>query len=135
MPSEFCSDERPSNALRRFRIGTFNRILDKIVQSTESRFSNTFSICRDLAVLNPKNFNEIKDELPKDSLKILFKKLQKYNENVYYESLQEELLNFISNWDGLKTKVLDAYQTSTTHNINLENFDSEDKFGTSNDEC
>ena len=78
MPGEICSDERQSNALSRFRIKTFNRILDKIVQSMESRFSNNFSVCKDLAVLNPKNFNEIKDELRKDSSKILFKKLQKY---------------------------------------------------------
>ena len=58
MDGEKCSGEVLNDELRKFETDTFNIIMDTVIASMKKRFFKKFELCKDVAVLDTKNFNE-----------------------------------------------------------------------------
>ncbi|KAL4148352.1 hypothetical protein QTP88_002616 [Uroleucon formosanum] len=69
MPGELAADERPSlSTENRFKVETYNYILDVMTSSIEKRFISNSELLKDCICLDPKNFKSIKNGLPDNSL-------------------------------------------------------------------
>lgn len=122
MPGEDCKDEKLNNANDRFRIETYNLVLDTIIQSMDERFTTNFNICKDFNILDPRNFDNLKGRVPSNSLETLSEKLIKINPLATSQKLQDELENFMENWDTLKLNINEFYNS----NFQRESSDEED---------
>ena len=59
-PGEPSSDDRDtSNLLNDFRVHTFNVIMDRVIQSLDSRFTPRRQLYKDLAYFDPSNFKDL----------------------------------------------------------------------------
>lgn len=68
-------DEPLVETERKCTIDIFNRILDKVIESMEKRFSNNNKLKLDLPLLYPTNYNSFKCLLSNDSLTKLTAKI------------------------------------------------------------
>ncbi|KAJ3648783.1 hypothetical protein Zmor_020559 [Zophobas morio] len=107
-------DEQPQSPEERFKISTFNVLMDIAVEAMNNRFLNNMDICKDMAILDPNNFEEIcnKKSLPDNCMKYLSAKIIKYNSTATSSQFKEELLSFASNWEKLKLTLEDTYKTN-----------------------
>lgn len=80
--------------------------MDTAVESIK-RFGKNMEICRDLAVLSPQYFKQIKESgVPTNALKVLSEKLLPFNSKATPERLVEELRSFASSWDDFKLTII-----------------------------
>ncbi|KAL4089590.1 hypothetical protein QTP88_024603 [Uroleucon formosanum] len=124
MTDELLNDDPINDAKQKYTVEVHNQVMDRIVESMNSRFVNNSPLYMDLSLLSPVNFNSFKHGLPKTALKALSKNLIRFtvNDNLeeFHQKLREELVSFGNNWDNLKKSVEDEYD--------FENFDSEDEY-------
>ena len=102
---EKCRDEPVGSAEDcscedQFRITVFNRILDKITQTMDRRFSDQKNLYLDLSVFDPKNFDKIKDGLPIGALDKICKLIPSLDES----KLREKILTFANIWPSISRK-------------------------------
>ncbi|XP_050056174.1 zinc finger MYM-type protein 1-like [Aphis gossypii] len=74
MADENVQDEVSDSPFERYRINTFFKVIDQIIRSIESRFSDAREILKDLALLSPERLMQVskeKDYLPEDSFKYI----------------------------------------------------------------
>lgn len=96
MPGELTSDERPDlSAEKRFKIETYNFILDIMIKSMEKRFVNNSELLKDCICLDPKNFKNIKSGLPENSL-LKLAELTKISVHILISELQQFAIQFDS---------------------------------------
>jgi len=124
MTDELLNDDTINDAKQKYTVEVHNQVMDRIVESMNSRFVNNSPLYMDLSLLSPVNFNSFKHGLPKTALKTLSKNLIRFtvNDNLeeFHQKLREELVSFGNNWDNLKKSVEDEYD--------FENFYSEDEY-------
>ena len=129
-------DEQPQSPEERFKISTFNVLMDIAVEAMNNRFLKNMDICRDMAILDPNNFEEIcnKKSLPDNCMKYLSAKIIKYNSTATSSQLKEELLSFASNWEKLKLTLEDTYKTNYDLDLHIieDDYDDEDGIDTVN---
>ncbi|XP_025425624.1 uncharacterized protein LOC112694388 [Sipha flava] len=106
MTDELLNDDPINDAKQKYTVEVHNQVMDRIVESMNSRFVNNSPLYMDLSLLSPVNFNSFKHV--SDNLE------------EFYQKLREELVSFSNNWDNLKKSVEDEYD--------FENFDSEDEY-------
>ncbi|XP_050065875.1 uncharacterized protein LOC126554927 [Aphis gossypii] len=123
MTDELLNDNPINDAKQKYTVEVHNQVMDRIVESMNSRFVNNSPLYMDLSLLSPVNFNSFKHGLPKTALKALSKNLIRFtiNDNLeeFHRKLTEELVSFSNSWDNLKKSVEDEYD--------FENFNSEDE--------
>jgi hypothetical protein len=67
IPGELTSDERPDlSAEKRFKVETYNFILDIMINIMKKRFVNNSELLKDCICLDSKNFKNIKSCLPEN---------------------------------------------------------------------
>lgn len=123
MTDELLNDNPINDAKQKYTVEVHNQVMDRIVESMNSRFVNNSPLYIDLSLLSPVNFSSLKHGLPKTALKALSKYLIRFtiNDNLeeFHRKLTEELVSFSNSWDNLKKSVGDEYD--------FENFNSEDE--------
>ncbi|KAL4143307.1 hypothetical protein QTP88_005653 [Uroleucon formosanum] len=104
-----------------FTVEIHNVILDNTIASMEKKFSKNQILYTDFACLSPVNFEDInKKDLPSNALIELTNKIKQFDETITRDSLQNELLSFSSNWNGLKKSVPESYEIDTYDEIQDE---------------
>ncbi|KAL4091299.1 hypothetical protein QTP88_026006 [Uroleucon formosanum] len=89
----------------KFTVEVHNLILDNTIASMEKKFSKNQILYTDFACLSPVNFEDInKRNFPPQC----------------FNSLQNELLSFASNWNELKKSVPESYEVVTFNEIQDE---------------
>jgi hypothetical protein len=105
-PGELANDERDtSDSLTDFRVNVYNVVLDRVIQSLETRFTAHHDLYRDMSAFDPSNFHELvvtglADREP-------FNSITKFCGNSRQEDIRMELLSFASNFDILKMNLGD----------------------------
>ena len=85
-----------------------------------------FSLYNDLAILDSRNFPEIRTNgLPQSALQELNKCLLKFNNKATVDNLQCELKNLTRQWDRLKASPLEEYLSRTVGDTSDENDEEE----------
>jgi len=134
MADENVQDEVSDSSFERYRINTFFKVIDQIIRSIESRFSDAREILKDLALLSPERLMQVskeKDYLPEDS----FKYIANWVKGIDAKKLKNEYFQFSQSIReliaGLKTSPLLHSQISlskTCHDEFLDtNTSSEDE--------
>ena len=91
-----------------------NKIMDTAVEVIHRRFLSHGTLYNDLAILDPRNFPEIRtNDLPQSALQELSKCLLKFNKKATVDNLQCELKNLARQWDRLKASPLEEYMSRT----------------------
>jgi hypothetical protein len=67
MYDELCEDETPELPLDKFRVETYQTIIDQIINSLNERFTDNNQLIADVQYLIPKNFKQIK-QMPNTTL-------------------------------------------------------------------
>lgn len=128
---EASVDEQPYTEIDKFRVNTFNVLIDTALNSMETRFSKNMDLCRDLAVLDPNNFEQIACDDSFESLSVCMESLSvkiiKYNSSATPENLKEELLNFAKNWNRFKLTIEDSYVMTRSSDFEELEIDVEEK--------
>lgn len=94
MPGDRAKDERssiPANDL--FKIETYNYINDIFINSLNKRFLNNSKLLKDCICLDPKHFNNIKNNIPADAL-VELSRLTNIDRNTLVEELQQFAIHF-----------------------------------------
>jgi hypothetical protein len=78
MAGELAEDDPIKDSRKNYEVETHNRILDKIINSIECRFKNNGELYKDIALLSPTNFDEVKQGVPSNSFKKLCELLENY---------------------------------------------------------
>ena len=100
MAGETSTDERhTSDALSDYRVHTHNVVMDRVVQSLESRFTGHELLYKDLAYFDPCNFEDIAATgLPVNALF----EISNYMKNKDLTDLNLELISFAKNYEVLQ---------------------------------
>lgn len=126
MPREMAHDEIMSNAERAYEVHVHNQIMDTAVEVIHRRFLSHGTLYNDLAILDPRNFPEIRTNgLPQSALQELSKCLLKFNNKATGDNLQCELKNLARQWDRLKASPLEEYMSRTVGDKSDENDEEE----------
>ncbi|KAE9542505.1 hypothetical protein AGLY_003366 [Aphis glycines] len=122
---ELVADERPSLSIEnRFKVETFNYILDVMTSSIEKRFISNSELLKDCICLDPKNFKSIKHGLPDNSLV----KLGELT-NIEVNILASELYQFAIQFDAI-TKTFEETMSDTDDQYYDYESDSERELST-----
>ncbi|KAL7301030.1 hypothetical protein TKK_0006302 [Trichogramma kaykai] len=116
LSGEKARDHIFENAEEKYRIKTFNNIIDNAISAMTEQFdvlNNAFYA--DISLLDPRNFQEIaKKGLDSPALETLTLKLQPFftcpDSNLNAESLRHELLKLAESWDVIQSSVLEEYE-------------------------
>ena len=113
MADELTDDERnSSDSLADFRVNVFSLIMDRIVQSLESRFVQHKQLYKDLSCLDPVKFKTIaKKGLEDEALEGIIKLFPQISK----DQVKLELTSFASNFDVLKLLLNDGENTESTN--------------------
>ncbi|XP_008178490.1 zinc finger MYM-type protein 1-like [Acyrthosiphon pisum] len=121
MPGELASDERPDvSTEKRFKVETYNYILDIMINSMEKRFVSNSELLKDCICLDPKNFKNIKSGLPENSL-LKLSELTKISVHV----LTSELQQFAIQYDTITKNFNDTFSKNDLSFDNDSNSESE----------
>lgn len=124
MPVELASDATlGSSSEDRFRIKVFNVVMDKIGQSTETRFVNQRNLYLDLTCFDPRRFSELKKGIPENS----FNKISELLPNIDKGKLTEELNSFINEWPKMISTLKDEIDEDTDNGMDLFSDMSDDE--------
>lgn len=109
-------DEKLSDQIldvkQKFKVDTLYMIMDTVVTSMEKRYENNLNLCADIAIFNPRNFNEIKTNgIPDKSLTYITEKIIKFAPEASPSKIKEELTHFMTNWDLYKMTLQESYQS------------------------
>ncbi|KAJ8346852.1 hypothetical protein SKAU_G00282530 [Synaphobranchus kaupii] len=116
MPGEMAQDETFTHAESAYRIDVHNQIMDTVIESIHRRFLSNGTLYADLALLDPKQFNQITSNasgLPQTALQELSKCLLKFDSRATVANLQSELTSLAEQWNRLKRSCFDEYTTRT----------------------
>lgn len=131
MADENTHDEISDSPLQRYRCNTFYKVLDQIIGSINSRFSDARKILKDLSLLSPERillYSKLKDPLPVDS----FKYISDWVKNINTESLRTEYIQFSTSLtellSGIKltTHLHDEDYTSNINQLYQTDISSDD---------
>ncbi|XP_065685148.1 uncharacterized protein LOC136097095 [Hydra vulgaris] len=122
MYDELCADETPELPLDKFRVETYQSIVDHINNSLNERFTDNNQLIADVQYLIPKNFKQI-EQTPNTALKHLANLA-----NLDHIQLCLELNNFSKMYPKLKMST-----TERTKQI-YRQFDTDSDENTDNDE-
>ena len=111
MPGEQASDEPISVAIDKFRIEVYNSVLDKVINSFETRFVSHGVLYAELTALNPKNFKKIKSVNDIPQFEKMVNILKKIYPEITTDKIRDELFDFSTKWDALRTAVPNEYYT------------------------
>jgi len=75
MTDELLNDDPINDAKQKYTVEVHNQVMDRIVESMNSKFVNNSPLYMDLSLLSPVNFNSFKHGLPKNSLESSLQKL------------------------------------------------------------
>lgn len=95
MADEYTHDEISDSPLERYRCNSFYKVLDQIIVSINSRFSDAREILKDLCLLSPERmlaYSKLKNPLPVDC----FKYICDWVKNINIECLRTEYIQFSS---------------------------------------
>jgi len=87
MTDELLNDDPINDAKQKYTVEVHNQVMDRIVESMNSRFVNNSPLYMDLSLLSPVNFNSFKHVLPKTVFKALSKNLIRFTVNDNLEEL------------------------------------------------
>lgn len=102
MPGENTQDQIPESPIERYRKNTFYKVLDQIIMSINSRFSDAREILKDLCLLSPERllkFSKEKKPLPVDC----FNYISNWVKGIDTASLRLEYIQFSSSLSELLT--------------------------------
>ncbi|XP_060846063.1 zinc finger MYM-type protein 1-like [Rhopalosiphum padi] len=102
MPGENTQDQIPESPIERYRKNTFYKVLDHIIMSINSRFSDAREILKDLCLLSPERllkFSKEKKPLPVDC----FNYISNWVKGIDTASLRLEYIQFSSSLSELLT--------------------------------
>lgn len=91
--------------------------MDTVVESLHQRFPSNATLYADLALMDPKNFDQIMantSDLPQTALQELSKCLLKFDSTATVTNLQSELSSLAEQWPRLKRSAFDEYTIRTT---------------------
>lgn len=74
MPDENLDDDPIKDAEKKFTVKVHNYVMDTVIESMKSRFTNNSELLTDLALLSPIHFLAHKKKLPHQTFKTLSKK-------------------------------------------------------------
>ncbi|XP_060781697.1 uncharacterized protein LOC132889330 isoform X2 [Neoarius graeffei] len=120
---ERCPKMRLSDTEALYRINVHNRIMDTVIESMHQRFLKNGTLYADLALLDPKNFSQVKSYssgFPETALKDLSKCLLPFDDRAMVTNLQSELLSLAGQWDKLKASIFEEYTTMTAKEVGSE---------------
>lgn len=120
MPGEMSEHETFTDAESAFRIQVHHLIMDTVIESLHQRFLSNGTLYADLALLDPKNFDQIlasTSDLPQTALQELSKCLLKFHSTATVTNLQSELLSLAEQWPRLKRSSFDEYTIRTTEDV------------------
>ena len=124
MSGELSRDDPIENAYSKFTVDVHKIILDRVIESMDSRFEKNKELYLDLNILSPSNFKELKENpIPPNALSKLSETLFHFDNSVTKGNLQSELINFANSWDKLKNSAIDEY---TIQNVNETTSSDED---------
>ncbi|KAG8273357.1 hypothetical protein J6590_108302 [Homalodisca vitripennis] len=105
MAGEKCSDESVASSPEdtSFRITVYNCVVDTIIQTMETRFAKHKLLYLDLAVFDPRRFEEMNEKLPENALE----KVSELIQFVDKDKLREELITFMSVWPSICRKSIE----------------------------
>ena len=95
MPGEESADERVTDPLDMFRVEVFRRAMDQINTSIEERFSNNYSLVKESALFDPRNFGSLKN-YSSDDVKAICERCSLDKDTVF-----KELTCFAACFDSL----------------------------------
>lgn len=114
MPGDNLDDDPIKVAEKKFTVEVHNYVMDTVIKSMTSRFSNNDELLTDLALLSPLQFLAHKKKLPHQAFKTLSKNILKFTnyetEDEVYNHIHEELISFSNNWEFLKMSIADEYE-------------------------
>jgi len=91
MTDELLNDDPINDAKQKYTVEVHNQVMDRIIESMNSRFVNNSPLYMDLSLLSPFNFNSFKHDLPKTALKALSKNLIRFTVNDNLEEFHQKL--------------------------------------------
>lgn len=91
MTDELLNDDPINDTKQKYTVEVHNQVMDRIVESMNSRFVNNNLLYMDLSLLSPVNFNSFKHGLPKTALKALSKNLIRFTVNDNLEEFHQKL--------------------------------------------
>ncbi len=91
MTDELLNDDPIYDAKQKYTVEVHNQVMDRIIESTNSRFVNNSPLYMDLSLLSPVNFNSFKHGLPKTALKALSKNLIRFTVNDNLKEFHQKL--------------------------------------------
>lgn len=91
MTDELLNDDPINDAKQKYTVEVHNQVMDRIIESMNSRFVNNSPLYMDLSLLSPVNFNSFKHGLPKTALKALSKNLIRFTVNDNLEEFHQKL--------------------------------------------
>lgn len=114
MAEELIDDEiNSSDSLADFRVNVFNPIMDRILQSLESRFVQHKQLYKDLSCLDPAKFKTIAERcLVDEALEGIIKLFPQISK----DQVILELFSFASNFDVLKLLLNDGENMDSSYN-------------------
>lgn len=125
---EKAVDEQPQTQKDKFRVGTYNVLLDVACESMVSRFAKNKDLCRDLAILDPKYFKDLKTNgFPENAMQYILPKIKKIDNTATLGRFSEELSSFSNNWDQYKLSLNELLNTK--HKYHLEDLETADVEG------
>jgi len=101
MYDELCEDETPELPLDKFRVETYQTIIDQIINSLNERFTENNQLIADIQYLIPTNFKQI-EQMPNTALKHLANLA-----NLDHGQLCLELKNFSKVYPKLKMSTIE----------------------------
>lgn len=100
MPGENSRDEVLSSPENKYKCETYFKVLDQIINSIRTRFSESHEIMKDLALLSPERialYNDQNQTLPYDA----FNRLGTWIQNLNVEQLKNEYKTFAKSFNEL----------------------------------
>ncbi|XP_026155994.1 uncharacterized protein LOC113126253 [Mastacembelus armatus] len=120
MPGEMAQHEPFSNVESAYRIEVHNLIMDTVIESLHQQFLSNGTLYADLALLDPKNFDQITantSDHPQTALQELSKYLLKFDSTATVTNLKSELSSLAEQWPRLKRSTFDEYTIRTTEDV------------------
>lgn len=104
-PGELAADSRLQDAVTRFRVEVFRRVVDQVTTSIDERLSVNRQIIQDTASEDPRWFSELNDDgAPENSMEKLVQLT-----GLCASGLRSELLWFARNFDRLSKTLRDEF--------------------------
>ena len=122
---QMLTDGTVSDQENLYEVNVHNVVLDTVISSLKTRFSEHGNLFADLSCSDPNNFSQIKN-LPETAFEKISSKVIRFNANATPSAMREELLDFASKWEKLKPNVAESYKVVLPIDSD-ENFETNDQ--------